>query len=474
VSTDYGKGLAAFERGARQSPSGLLGFRIAGKYQIVRLLSSGGMASVYEAIDTQSDCRVALKVLHPHHAQRLGVLRRFQLEAQLQQGLDSRYVAVPRDSGCSDGIHYLAMERLVGEDLRQLLRRQGTLSVAQSVDMALDVCRGLASAHARGLIHRDIKPSNIFIARDADGHRRAKLLDFGIAKHSGVPDSTEECGLLGTVEYMAPEQVVASKSASPRSDIYSLGLVLYEALSGAPAHSGERTQVLYEIIHGPPLSLADFASAVPRGLARAIVKAVASDPADRFADAQAFAAALGIYAGNGVFRSGLLETMPGGGSRRVSTDTDEPLVATTVASLDGDSSDGDAVANVQSARALASNRPWARHGIVPAAALGALVAVMALSSKQPSAGNVASINGRFAPRATHRDATQGRGSPQAARAKDASARAGCPNASADSPRDLPPGTLCPEGSVVFLRGARYICGRGGEAYAPAVVWSTSL
>lgn len=146
----------------------LLGRCVAGRYGIVRHLATGGMASVYEATDTRAKTRVALKVLHPHHARRPTILRRFQLEASLSSKVDARYIAVARDSGHCNGVHYLAMDLLVGHDLRQLLQRRGRLSVPMAVDMALDVCRGLGSAHARGLVHRDIKPSNIFIAKGED------------------------------------------------------------------------------------------------------------------------------------------------------------------------------------------------------------------------------------------------------------------------------------------------------------------
>lgn len=297
--------LSRTRSAATEAPSAdvLLGRRVAGRYDIVKHLATGGMASVYEAIDTRAQTRVALKILHPHHARRPTILRRFQLEASLLSKLDARYIAVARDSGHCNGVHYLVMDLLVGHDLRQLLQRCGRLSIPLAVDMALDVCRGLGSAHARGLVHRDIKPSNIFIAKGDDGGCHAKLLDFGIAKHVTWGDSTDESSLLGTVGYMAPEQVVSSKRVDHRADLYSLGVALYEALNGTPAYGGDRTEVLYEIVHGRSLSVEDFDRQLPRGLVQAIVKATAREPDERHRDVQALAIALAPFAGHGFLRS---------------------------------------------------------------------------------------------------------------------------------------------------------------------------
>lgn len=284
------------------APDLLLGLRVADRYEVVRHLSTGGMASVYEALDTRSQSKVALKVLHAHHARQPTIVRRFQREAHVVSGLDPRHVATVKDAGCSDGLYYLVLDLLSGEDLRQILNRTGRLPVTEAVDLVLDVCRALRSAHLRGLVHRDIKPSNIFVALGEDGVRRAKLLDFGIAKHGGHADTTDESTMLGTVTYMAPEQVVSSKRVDHRADLYALGLVLYEAVNGRPAHDGERAQVLYDVVHGPSLTVADFSPDVPRELAEAIVTATARDPEGRHQDVTAFASCLAPFAGSGLLR----------------------------------------------------------------------------------------------------------------------------------------------------------------------------
>src|SRR5262249_19470914 len=158
--------------------------------------------------------------------------------------LDSEHVVSVFDCGeLDDGTPYLVMERLIGEDLRSLIQREGKLPIARAAQLALDACRGLAVVHGAGLVHRDIKPANLFVARRPGDREICKVLDFGVAKVL-ASEATHQGAFIGTVRYMAPEQLIDSVSVGPPTDVYAIGAILYECLAGMPPHAGETAQEL--------------------------------------------------------------------------------------------------------------------------------------------------------------------------------------------------------------------------------------
>ena len=210
---------------------------IDGKYRIQRLIGDGGMGSVYEARHEFLGIPVALKFLHTDLAKRPGLAARFLQEARVSATIQSPHVCHVTDvDTASDGSPFLVMELLTGESLQSLLTRQGKLSVDYSIDFALQILAGLEAAHALGVVHRDLKPDNVFITPSASGPL-LKLIDFGIAKlresNEFKKELTRAGVIMGTPEYMAPEQLYAAHEVDHRADLYSLGVILFEMLSRA-------------------------------------------------------------------------------------------------------------------------------------------------------------------------------------------------------------------------------------------------
>jgi serine/threonine protein kinase len=277
--------------GARES-EGYDGRLLGNRYALGRRLSAGGMGTVYEARDTVGGDLVAIKLLHTEHVDHPRVVRRFIQEARVVRSLASEHIVSVLDSGNFAGRPYFVMELLRGQDLRELLDEQGRLPVGRAVRLAVDVCRGLAAAHAAGLVHRDLKPANIFVTRGLHGGDLAKVLDFGVAKLRGAVDTTDPGTLIGTLGYMAPEQVVSDGDVDQRTDVYALGAILYEALTGERAHRGERAELLYSIMHVEPVPLAALRRDLPVGLTEVVAQAMARSRGDRHATVTALALAL--------------------------------------------------------------------------------------------------------------------------------------------------------------------------------------
>src|SRR5207249_863130 len=234
-----------------------------GPYELLSSLGAGGMGEVYRARDTRLGRDVAVKVIAADGAANLDRLHRFEQEATAVAALDHPNILSIHDVGTENGTAYVVFELLEGETLRQRLEH-GALPTRKAVELAVQMCRGLAVAHARGLIHRDLKPENLFLTQDG----RLKILDFGLAKLSESSEreqqrqkvragtATEQGILLGTVGYMSPEQA-RGKPADARSDLLALGAVLYEMLSGRRAFSGETpADLLSAILHADPPPLA--------------------------------------------------------------------------------------------------------------------------------------------------------------------------------------------------------------------------
>ncbi|UCD23735.1 MAG: serine/threonine-protein kinase [Gemmatimonadota bacterium] len=260
------------------------------RYRIGRQLGVGGMATVYLAHDLRHDRNVALKVLRPELAAVLGA-ERFVQEIKTTANLQHPHILALFDSGEADGFLYYVMPFIDGETLRDRLNRETQLGIEEAVRIACDVADGLDYAHRQGVIHRDIKPENILLH---DG--RPVVADFGIALAVSAASGGRmtETGLsLGTPHYMSPEQATAEKELSNRSDIYSLGSVLYEMLTGDPPHTGSTAQaIIMKIVTDDARPLAQLRKSVPPHVAAATAKALERLPADRFESAASFAAAL--------------------------------------------------------------------------------------------------------------------------------------------------------------------------------------
>ena len=260
-------------------------------------LGKGGMAVVYRARDLRHDRTVAVKVLRADVA---GGAERFVREIRVASSLNHPHIVPLFDSGAVDGVPYFVMPFVEGESLRARLRREGRLPVADAVRIAGEVAEALAYAHARGVLHRDIKPENILLSQ---GDAHALVADFGVARAltraagDPTPDSGEQLthpGLvLGTAEYMSPEQASGDQHLDGRSDIYSLGCVLYEMLAGRPPFAGASPrEVLAARFAGAPIPLHELRPEVPARVEEVVLHALAPDPAERIASATELAAEL--------------------------------------------------------------------------------------------------------------------------------------------------------------------------------------
>jgi tRNA A-37 threonylcarbamoyl transferase component Bud32 len=267
-------------------PIARLGAALGGRYRIEREIGHGGMATVYLAEDVKHHRRVALKVLRPELAAAIGP-ERFLREIEVTAGLQHPHILPLYDSGEADGLLFYVMPFVAGETLRDRLSREGRLTVAEALRIGRDVAAALTAAHAQGIVHRDIKPENILLA---DGE--ALVADFGIAlavSRIEVGRLTESGVSIGTVAYMSPEQIAGEAAIDARSDVYSLGCVLFEMLAGGPPFSGATAQVVIgQALSSPPPRLRSRRDDVPPKLDAAVARSLAKLPAERFATAREF------------------------------------------------------------------------------------------------------------------------------------------------------------------------------------------
>ena len=285
-----------------------VGELLADKYRIVRFIGEGGMGTVYEAYHNVVGRRFAVKFLHSRLAREGEILERFTREAQAAGALESENIASIVDFGhATDGIPYIVMEFLLGDDLAMFLAREGPLPVARAVNIIIQACRGLDAAHASGIVHRDLKPENLFVCKRGDGSDLVKILDFGIAKlaqasiEGPLASVTRTGSTMGTPFYMSPEQARGAKDIDHRADVYGLGVILFEALSGQKPHPGDSyNAILYHILTQPPVAIATLRSGLPEDLMDVLHRSLAFDPAERPATVMDFAQALARHAGRQV------------------------------------------------------------------------------------------------------------------------------------------------------------------------------
>jgi serine/threonine-protein kinase len=271
---------------------------IDGKYQVERVLGVGGMGYVVAAKHVHLDEPVALKFLHTEFLTRPGVAERFTREAKAACKIKSEYVARVYDVGMHEGAPFLVMDHLVGRDLFTVLLESGPLPVDAAVEYTMQTCAALAAAHSIGIVHRDVKPENLFLV-EQQGLPTIKLLDFGISRTAltglafGEVSRMTGAATLGTPLYMSPEQIRSSASADGRSDLWSLGIVLYELLTRMPAFQAESvSEVFAAILEQEPLPLRGLRPEVPPGLVEVLDRCLRKDPEERFQNAAELAAAL--------------------------------------------------------------------------------------------------------------------------------------------------------------------------------------
>jgi serine/threonine protein kinase len=360
-------------------PDGL----IAGKYRLTRLLGKGGMGAVWEGVHESLGTRVAVKFIDAEYASSDDVRARFVNEAKAAARLRSKHVVQVYDQGVGeDGRPYIVMEFLSGEPLDRRLDRLGRLSPEETARIVLHVCRALARAHESGIVHRDLKPENVFLVYDEEDETDiAKVVDFGIAKitdtSSGGSSSTRTGAVLGTPQFMSPEQARGLRSVDHRTDLWSLGVIAYRCLVGSLPFKGEAVgDLLVNICTGDPPIPSAIEPTVPRGFDEWVRRALAREPADRFQTPADLADGLAVVCG--------LDAKLGGVSsgRRELPSTDGPVVpgAVTAAPL--------ATTPVPSMRSR--RPPWAVIAVsfvalTAAVAIGAR-AVMHAEAEPPAAG----------------------------------------------------------------------------------------
>src|SRR4029077_17752055 len=273
------------------APGTVLGDR----YEILALLGQGGMGAVYKARDTELDRLVALKIIRPELTTNPEILKRFKQELILARQVTHRNVIRIFDLGQADGFKFITMEYLEGQDLRSVLKGKGKLPPNEAARIILQICRALEVAHGEGVVHRDLKPQNIML----DPNGRAYVMDFGIARSEYLPGMTQTGALIGTPEYMSPEQGKGEK-LNERSDLFSLGVIFYEMVTGqSPFYSETPLATLWKRMQEKAKPLCEVDPAIPKPLSDIVAKAMEIEPADRFAGAGEMAQQLEIWLGPG-------------------------------------------------------------------------------------------------------------------------------------------------------------------------------
>ena len=265
---------------------------IDNRYRIVELIGEGGMAQVYRGDDLRLGREVAIKILRPQYANERTFVERFVQEARAMAGFSHPNIVNVFDVGRTGASPYIVMEYVDGIDLRRKLQQEGRLSIGEALEIARQVAEGVGAAHRKGIVHRDIKPGNILIASDG----RVKVADFGIARAMADAQHLTEPGVVwGTTAYLSPEQIRGG-TATPASDVYAIGVLLYEMLTGQTPFQGEdRVAVALKHLNEPPPPLHELNPRVPPGLERLVLRMLSKDPAQRPADANEVARLLRAY-----------------------------------------------------------------------------------------------------------------------------------------------------------------------------------
>jgi serine/threonine protein kinase/TPR repeat protein len=272
---------------------------IKGKYEVTKVLGKGGMGYVVAAIHLELRETVAIKFPRPGLREEPEAIARFKQEARAGRRIKNRHIAQVYDvDTLDDGSSFIVMEYLTGRDLAAILEEDGPLDVKDTADLILQACEGVSAAHAEGIIHRDLKPSNLFVADDPDGTQVVKVLDFGISKwtESTDPSATESTATMGTPLYMSPEQLMSTKSVDARSDVWSLGVILYQMLTDGPPFYGATSAALVAaILNETPKKPSEARTDLPGALDDLLHDALRKDAAARIQSVEAFAARLAPF-----------------------------------------------------------------------------------------------------------------------------------------------------------------------------------
>ena len=256
----------------------MIGIILNDRYEIEELIGTGGMADVYRARDNLLGRTVAVKVLHAQYAKDPVFIQRFRQEAQSAGNLNQPNVVNVYDWGIEGDTYYLVMEYVEGRDLKDVILSGGPLLPERAVEITLSICAALEAAHAQGIIHRDIKPQNIFITSD----NQVKVMDFGIARSAGGTAMTQTGTIMGTAQYISPEQA-QGQTADQRSDLYSLGVVLYEMLTGKPPFDGDNpVSIAYKHVREDPLPPSMINPDISPELEAVVMKALSKNPENRY------------------------------------------------------------------------------------------------------------------------------------------------------------------------------------------------
>jgi serine/threonine-protein kinase len=278
---------------------------LAGKYRVERVLGQGGMGVVVAAQHLTLRQTVAVKLLLPEAMERRDSVERFLREGRAAVSIQSEHIARVLDVGTLDsGQPFMVMEYLVGQDLGETVRSRGPLPISEAVDYVLQACEAIAEAHMLGIVHRDLKPANIFVTRRADGSPLVKVLDFGLSKVTKAdtlePSLTSANTVMGSPYYMSPEQVRSLKSIDARADIWALGVILYELVSGKRPFAEESLGALFVMIGAePPAPIRQYLPDIPPELEAIIYKCLEKAPANRYQTVAELARALAHFASDG-------------------------------------------------------------------------------------------------------------------------------------------------------------------------------
>jgi serine/threonine-protein kinase len=293
---------SATVKGIMGSTPAAIGDVIADKYSVERVVGEGGMGVVYAARHLELDQKVAIKFLLPEIAQQGMAAERFRREARAAARIRGEHVCRVLDVGTLRGIPYMVMEYLEGRDLANELERRGRLPPEEAVGYVLEACDAISEAHAAGIVHRDIKPANLFLATRSDGSRHVKVLDFGVSKslvdsNSGQHALTVTSSVVGSPLYMSPEQLDSARDVDRRTDIWAIGVVMYELLTGRTPFSGDSIpQLVNAVLHDQPPTFLAYEVTAPDGLEVALARALAKNRDLRYGSIAEFVSAIAPYA----------------------------------------------------------------------------------------------------------------------------------------------------------------------------------
>ncbi len=289
---------------------------LAGKYRVEKVLGIGGMGVVVSATHLQLDQLVALKFMLPAVLGNPEAVSRFLREARAAVRLKGEHVARVLDVGTlENGAPYIVMEYLDGDDLHGTLTKRGALSVTEAVGYVLQACEAMAEAHAQAIVHRDLKPQNLFLTTRPDGTPCVKVLDFGISKAGFAGDVTHTAAIMGSPSYMSPEQLKSSKDVDPRTDLWALGVILYQLVSGRlPFNADTMAELVVQVLHDEPPPLSTLRAGVPPAFEAVIARCLVKDREQRYANIAELVADLASFAPSGpdalVRVSRLLKVVP--------------------------------------------------------------------------------------------------------------------------------------------------------------------